>query len=230
MKNKNQESRIKNQEIRKQIAIIPDSCLLIRDSSGGMTLVEILVAMAIFIAVMIAVTDFEINIFSYNTFVSSSFQTTQTAQNILKTMLTEIRDAAPGANGAFPIVNAGSTTISFFSDTDNNGTEEQVTYTLTGTNMYRAVIQPAGSPPSYNPATQSTTTIFTNVRNGTTTPVFEYFDNTYNGTSSPLTQPVTTTSVSLVKINMVLDIDPLHSPLPVTYTVQVGLRNLKTNL
>jgi len=207
---------------------IQDSRFRIRDK--GMTLVEVLIAIAIFGAVMIAVVAFEINIFKYNTHISGSFQTTQSAQTILKKILTEIRDTAPGANGAFPIVTAGSTSISFFSDTDNNGTEEQVTYSMIGTNLYRAVIQPTGSPATYNPATQSTTTIMTGVRNGNTTPVFEYFDNTYTGTSSPLVQPVTTTAVTLVKVNLVLDLDPNNSPLPVTYTVQVGLRNLKTNL
>ncbi len=195
-----------------------------------MTLVEVLIALAIFIAVMIAVATFEVNIFSYNSHVSNSFQTSQTAQVILKTMLTELRKAAPGANGAYPLVNAGSTTISFFSDANNDGTMEQITYSFVGTTMYRATINPTGFPGSYNLANQSTSTIMTNVRNGTTTPVFQYFDNAYNGTSSPLVQPVTATSVSLVKINLTLDIDPNRSPIPVTYSVQVGLRNLKTNL
>lgn len=195
-----------------------------------MTLVETLITLAIFVTVIAAVGMFESNVFIYQGNVSSSFTTTQNAQVILKTMLTELREMAPGADGSYPLVTAGSTTISFFSDPDNDGTEEQVTYSLSTTTLYRAIIQPSGSPPAYLYSNQSTSTLLTNVRNGSVTPVFQYFDTNYNGTSSPLVQPVTTTAVRLVKVNVTLDTDPNRSPLPITYTVQATLRNLKSNL
>ena len=195
-----------------------------------MTLVEVLITLGIFLVVMIAVTAFEANVFIYQGNISSSFTTAQSAQVILRTILTQLRDAAPGANGAFPIINAGSTTLSFFSNADADNQEEEITYTLSSTTLYEAVIQPSGSPAVYNSASQSTTTLMINVRNGGVTPVFQYFDSNYNGTSSPLTQPVTTTSVHLIRVNLTLDSDPNRSPAPVTYTTQVSLRNLKTNL
>jgi len=195
-----------------------------------MTLVEVFIALAIFVAVIAAIGMFEANIFLYKNQASSSLQTSLSAQTLLKTMLVEIREAAPGANGAFPVVYAGSTTLSFFSDPDNDSTEEQVTYTLMGTTLYKAVINPSGNPPTYSVANQSTTTLLTNVRNGAATPVFEYFDANYSGTSTPLSQPVTTTSVHLVKINLTLDDDPNRPPAAVTYSDQASIRNLKTNL
>ncbi len=195
-----------------------------------MTLVEIFVAMAIFVAVMTAIAMFEGNIFRYNGTISNSLQTSLSAQTIIKTLLVEIRESAPGANGAFPVVTAGSTTLSFFSDPDNDGTEEQVTYNLIGTTLYKAVIDPSGNPPIYSPASQSTTTILTSVRNSTTLPVFQYYDANYSGTSTPLSQPVTTTAVHLIKVNLILDADPNRPPAPVTYSAQGSIRNLKTNL
>lgn len=195
-----------------------------------MTLAEILVAVAIFAVVIVAVGAFEVNIFSYKNSISGSFQTAQNAQIILKTMLTELRECAPSVNGAFPIAAAGSTTLSFFSDRDNDGLTEQITYSLIGTTTYRAVIKPSGFPLTYAFLNQSTTTLLTGVINGVAIPAFQYFDTNYTGTSSPLAQPVTPTSVRLVKINQELDIDPGRSPQPITYTIQVNLRNLKTNL
>ena len=195
-----------------------------------MTLVEVLITLGIFVAVIIAVGTFEANTFIYQGEVSNSFTTAQNAQIILKTMLTELREMAPGADGSYALINAGSTTVSFFSDPDNDGTEEQITYSLIGTTLYKAVIQPSGNPPTYGIANQSTTTLLTSVRNGFVTPVFQYFDTNYNGTSTPLTQPVTTTAVRLVKVNVTLDMDPNRSPAPITYTVQANLRNLKSNL
>jgi type II secretory pathway pseudopilin PulG len=197
---------------------------------GGMTLVEVLITLGIFVAVIIAVGTFEANIFIYQGEVSNSFATAQNAQVILKTMLTELREMAPAADGSYALVNAGSTTVSFFSDPDNDGTEEQITYTLSSTTLYKAIIQPSGNPPTYAVANQSTTTLLIGLRNGLVTPVFQYFDTNYNGTSSPLTQPVTTTAVRLVKVNVTLDMDPNRSPAPITYTVQANLRNLKSNL
>lgn len=196
----------------------------------GMTLAEVLVAVAIFAVVMIAVGTFEANIFSYNNSISGSLNTTQNAQAILKTMLKELREIAPGVNGSYPLVSAGSTTLTFFSDPDNDGTTEQVTYSLIGTNLYRAMINPSGSPAVYNYSNQSTTTLVTSVRNGASLPVFQYYDTNYTGTSSALTQPVMSTVVRLIRVNLALDIDQNRAPIQVIYTVQTSLRNIKNNL
>ncbi len=195
-----------------------------------MTLVEVLLALAIFVTVIVAVGAFEVNIFSYKSSISGSLTTVQDAQVILKTMLTELRSAAPGANGAYPIISASTSTISFFADPDNDGSTEQITYSLIKSSLYRAIIQPSGSPAVYNIATQSSSTILTDVVNSTSTSIFQYFDQNYTGTSSPLTVPINIPSVRLIQINLTLDVDPTKSPLPRTYTTQVSLRNLKTNL
>ncbi len=195
----------------------------------GMTLVEVLITLAIFVTVIAAVGTFEANTFIYQGEISNSFATAQNAQVILKTMLTELRETAPGVNGAYALVSTGSTSISFFSDPDNDGQTEQITYSLNGTTLTRSVIQPSGAPLGYA-GSPITTTLITNVRNGNTTPVFQYFDTNYNGTSSPLAQPISTAAVRLVKINIIIDLDPNRSPAPITYTVQTNLRNLKNNL
>lgn len=197
---------------------------------SGMTLVEVLIAISIFVVVMIAVTAFEANIFSYSSSISGSYTTTQNAQIILKTILKELREIAPGVNGSYPVVNAGSTTLTFFSDSDNDGIAEQITYSLSGTNILRATIKPTGSPPVYNYADQSTTTLMVDVRNSNSIPVFQYFDTNYTGTSSPMTQPVVTTTIRLIKVNIALDVDVNRAPTVVTYSVQVSLRNVKNNL
>ena len=53
-----------------------------------------------------------------------------------------------------------------------------------GTTLYKGVINPSGNPPAYLVANQSTTTLMTNVRNGTSLPVFQYYDANYSGTST----------------------------------------------
>ncbi len=197
---------------------------------SGMTMVELLTAVGIFVVIMIAVTAFQSNIFIYNSSISGSFQTAQNAQVILKTILTEVREASPGGNGSYAIANAASTSLSFFSDVNNDGVTELVTYTLVGTNLFRAIVSGTGNPIVYNIGSQSTTTLLSNVTNGSAVTTFQYYDTNYNGTSTPLTYPITATNVRLVRVNVRLDLDPNRSPIPTIYTVQAGLRNLKSNL
>jgi len=195
-----------------------------------MTLVETLIALAVFAVVIVAVGAFQAGIFQSQRTVGSSLQTAQDAQVILRTMLTELRSAAPGANGIYTIAQTGTSTLSFFTDFDNDAVTEKVTYSLVGNTLYRAVIQPAGSPLSYNIVAQATSSLLTDVRNTPATPVFLYFDQYYTGTSSPMTQPVNPSAVRLIQVSLMLDTDPSKSPLPRTYSTQVSLRNLKTNL
>lgn len=201
-----------------------------RNKQKGLTLVELLVAMSIFIIVIVAVGAFQANIFVQHSNISGSFQTSQNSQVILKTILKELREAAPGANGAYPLTYVGSTTLSFFSDIDDDGYTEKITYSLIGTTLYKAVIKPSGIPLTYLPSNQSTTTLITNVVNGIFLPSFEYFDTYYTGTSSPMSYPINPSLVRLIRINQRIDIDPNRSPVPIIYTVQANLRNLKTNL
>jgi len=202
----------------------------VKNFSRGFTLVEVLTALGIFVAVMFAVAVFQYNVITYPKTISGSLTTVQDAQILLKTMLKELRSMQPGANGAFPLSTTGTSTISFFGDADNDGVIEQITYFLANSSIYRGVIQPSGTPASYNPATQVSSMIVTNVRNGAASPIFQYYDGNYNGTSSPLVQPVTATTVRLVKIDLTLDVNVNDMPVPTTYTVQSSLRNLKTNL
>jgi prepilin-type N-terminal cleavage/methylation domain-containing protein len=197
--------------------------------SRGMTLVEVLIALAIFISIMGAVGLFEVNIFSYQSSISSSFTTVQDTEIILKTMTKEIRMTSPGSDGSYAIQSVATNTMMFYADTDGNGIKERIRYSLVGTTLYRAFLAPTGSPLAYT-GSEATTTLLNNVRNATSTSVFEYFDGSYDGNEAPLAQPVTTSAVRLVKINITLDTDPNKSPAPRTYTTQVTLRNIKNNL
>ena len=145
-------------------------------------------------------------------------------------MLTELRQAATAANGAYPIAAAGTSSITFFSDVSNSASTEEITYSLIGNTFYRAILQPTGSPLAYNAANQSTSSLLTDVYNSSTTPVFQYFDQNYTGTSSPLSLPISIPSIRLIKISLALDASVNQAPAVRTYTTQVSLRNLKTNL
>lgn len=200
--------------------------------TNGMTLVEIVVAVGIVSMIAVVAGTFQKNIFVYNRNASGSLITAQDARAIIRTMVSELRSTAPSSNGAYAIAQAGTSTITFFSDIDGNGSIEQVRYFASSTKLLRGVIVPTGSPLTYSATSEKITTLSTSLRNTASTSLFTYYDGTYDGVASTtaLTQPVTMTAVRLVKISLTLDVDQNSLPVSRTYTTQVNLRNLKDNL
>ncbi|MBP6858939.1 MAG: prepilin-type N-terminal cleavage/methylation domain-containing protein [Candidatus Pacebacteria bacterium] len=201
----------------------------VKYSKRGFTLAEVITAVAILSLIMVAVSAFQYNVLSYNRIAEVSLTNAQEAQALIKTISKELRATQQSANGAYPIAAAATSTITFFSDTDRDGNEEQVRYYLASSTLYRGIIRPTGSPLTYT-GSESTKILATGLRNSSTTPVFEYFDSTYAGTSSPMTYPITITNIRLVKVNLTIDTDPSRAPVLRTFTTQTVLRNLKDNL
>lgn len=192
----------------------------------GFTLVEILFAVSIFVVVSIVMGAFARNTWIYNSFISSSFNSLNAGRTTLKTMVAEIRTASSGNDGAYAVSAVSATSLTVYSDIDDDSLKEKVRYFLNGTNLQRGVIEPTGSPLGYT-GTEVITTLIPNVTNST---IFEYYDKNYDGTTAALASPVQIPSVRLVKITVVVDDNPNKAPGPITLTSQVTLRNIKDNL
>lgn len=195
----------------------------------GFTLVEIIVTVAILTIIMIAVGTFQYNVLSYNRSSAVSITNADEAQSIIKVMAKELRSMSPSSNGAYPIVAAATSTVTFYADVDGDGTKEQIRYYIASTTVYRGLIKPTGSPLAYT-GSETRKILATGIRNATSSPVFEYFDGTYAGTSTPMTYPLTITSIRLIRTNLTIDTDVNKVPVWRTFSTQVGLRNLKDNL
>jgi hypothetical protein len=68
------------------------------------------------------------------------------------------------------------------------------------------------------------------VVNGSEDPVFSYFGRNYFSDETPFDTPVEAgeiSSIRLVKVNLLVDVRPYHSPDHVTIESFVQLRNLK---
>ena len=57
-----------------------------------------------------------------------------------------------------------------------------------------------------------------------------FISSNYDGITDPLPSPIDTLNVRLIKINLIIDHDPVKSPPPFLMTTQVSIRNLKDNL
>lgn len=196
----------------------------------GFTLAEIVVVVGITGLIMTAIASFQVGIVNNNKYSQDSLSAAQDARTIIRTMVKELRSTSTSNNGSYPVILAATNTISFYSDTDGNGTKEQIRYFITSNTLKKGLITPAGSPLVYNQGSEVISTLAIDIKNATSSSLFEYFSGNYAGTSSPMTQPVDVSKVRLVKINLIIDANPNKSPISRVYTSQVNLRNLKDNL
>lgn len=196
----------------------------------GFSLVEVLVAISILVIIMIAVSTFQYNVLNYNRSGAVALTNAQEIQAMLKTMTRELRSMGQGADGAYPLIAAATSSVTFFSDVNSDGIKEKVRYYMINNKLQRDVTSPSGSPPSYRSNPDTTKILITGLRHTILEPAFEYYDAMYAGTSTPMTYPINLTSVRLVKIILTIDTDPNRSPILRTFTTQAGLRNLKDNL
>ncbi|MCR4274705.1 MAG: hypothetical protein NUW02_01495 [Candidatus Campbellbacteria bacterium] len=196
--------------------------------SAGFSLVEALVAMGIFTVIGIAVMTFFSDIFSFSKSAQGQLQIQQELQVLTRRMSAELRAASQSSVGSYALATTSSSTLSFYVDTDNDGVKERIRYFLQGTELKKGTLKPTGSPLAYT-GSETTRSMVKNVQ-ATTTPLFSYYDTNYAGTTTPLTQPVTVSSVRLVKITIVVDDNALIPPPAIIGTTQISLRTIKDNL
>jgi len=201
-----------------------------KNNSAGITLVEVLVSIALFTVIMLAVTVFQRDTIMFQATISNSLGGSNDARTILKVMGHELRSMSASNNGSYPIVSASTSTVTFFSDVDDDGLKEQIRYFISNNMIKRGSIKPTGPTFIYLPANETFSTLAINVKNSDSSPLFEYYDNSYDGTSAPLPQPLVLNDVRLIRINILIEADPNRSPQPLLYTSQITLRNLKDNL
>ncbi|OHB00051.1 MAG: hypothetical protein A3E93_02395 [Candidatus Zambryskibacteria bacterium RIFCSPHIGHO2_12_FULL_43_12b] len=195
----------------------------------GFTLVEVLISVGIMVAIGFAIANFQTDLFSINTGVQNNLSAQLEGRKILRTVISELREASPSSLGAFPLAQAGTSTLTIYSNIDSDSYKERIRYFTVGNELRRGVLKPSGNPLVYNSANENVEVMIRNIINGTSTPIFEYFDENYTGTTTPLSQPVNVLSVRLVRITVIVDKDANRPPGAITITSQGMLRNLKSN-
>ena len=99
------------------------------------------------------------------------------------------------------------------------------TFSSGQTDFKKGVINPSGFPASYLPENEKTSVLSQYVRNGPA--IFRYFDKNGNEVQSLPARPEETT---LMRVNLIINVDPNRPPNNFTLESDVQLRNLKTNL
>lgn len=198
---------------------------------NGFSTIEFLVAITLATLIIILVTTFAKDVFTY----SSSSQAIMTSQlegrKVLRTMVSELRAMSQSATGSYAIDTVATSSLIFYFDVSRDSIVDKIRYFLDvpTKSVKRGVIVASGSPSDYTGA-ESLSTLISDVSNGTSTALFDYFDKNYAGTTSPMTIPVDPASVRVIRITVKIDKDINRSPLTTTVSSETMLRNLKDNL
>jgi len=191
----------------------------------GMTLMEIVIAMGIFIFASIMIWNYIKNSYQIQNFSFEQSTAITEARRGIETLVKEIRETLPGDTGAYPVESADEQEIIFYADFDRDDAIEKVHYWLDGSEFKKGTTEASDNPLSYDPLDEKTEVISRFVRNSST-PVFTYYDGDY----TELSTPAESDEIRLIHIYLKINVFENRAPLDFDLESDVSLRNLKDNL
>lgn len=197
-----------------------------REYAAGFTLVEVLISIALFVGVALAIGTFIKTTFDYQLLFTQQLTAQQEIETTFAVMLPEMRAMIPSALGGYAIASVATSSITFFGDIDSDGIGEQVRYFLSGTVLRKGIIDPSGNPLSYTSATEIITDVTHDVVADTS--IFTYYDEHYTGSELAMTYPIKISNIRLIKVALTVH-DP-NKAAPLSAAIEIVPRNLRTNL
>lgn len=188
----------------------------------GFTLIEAIVLIVVTTTLGIALTTIIVNFYRTNNFLLEQTSAIDSARKGLRVSFQNLRQAAYGEDGSYPLQSVATSSVMFFSDVDNDGSVESIRLYLFNGAFYRVVTEATGNPPTYT-GTISTTTIASYVRNATSSPIFRFYD----ASGTELTGTVDVSEIESISTSLQIDLNPQRAPDILTLTETATLRNLR---
>jgi prepilin-type N-terminal cleavage/methylation domain-containing protein len=202
-----------------------------KNNNTGFTLVELMVAMFMFSAIVAGVAGFSAYYFKNYAFSFEENQQIGLAQYAMTSMIREIREARSGDDGSWPIVQADDNTFIFYSDITNDGRPDRIRYFIQGTELRKGIIQPTAVPVSYPSANESVYIIATSI-DVSGGPIFRYYNGNWPSdvTNNPLTLANRILNTRYVTVNLKINQTQNFAAQAYQLTSGVTIRSLKNNL
>lgn len=192
----------------------------------GFSFVEMLIVLSILSAISAALFSTIVSLYRTNSYTLEQAYEVSHARRGVERTVRDIREMTYGDNGAYPLVDMGTSSLGFYSDIDRDQSVEFVRYELTGTTIYKYIYNATGTPLTYSTMTPDSTEVISEyVRNAEqVTPVFRYF--TEAGTTTPAEN---ITDVRYIGVTAIINVDPNRNPGEYTLWSTAAPRNLKTS-
>ena len=186
----------------------------------GFTLIEIMVALAIFVMVVIVGNSFISQGFRYITFTSEQDTALENARRVMDPIIKDIRAANTSEHGDYALAEINPQNFIYYTDTDKDEETEKIRYFLDGSFLKQEIIEP-GDLKDYS-GDPVLSTLVEYVNNGED-PIFRYYNSDNNETD-------VINDVRLVKVRLNINVYPEKAPEDHWAESDVQLRNLKDNL
>lgn len=194
-----------------------------------MSFIEMIVAILIMLLGMSGFTYLFVDSWRSNKFIIEMGNASLLASRSVNNLVADLRKVRQADNGDYPIESGDDFDIKVYIDIDNDGVTERVHYYLQSGSLYRGVREPVGNLPVNYPNGDGTTTLLANsIINSNAQPVFSYYNDEYpsDTTNNPLATPVNVAEVKMVKVHLMVNIDPLNVPEHINIESFAELRNL----
>lgn len=198
----------------------------------GFTLIELMVAVAIFGFLAIGVISLVSTVLVGSDEGGRDLASIDSARRVTFEFTSGLRSASYSVTGGYPLQAAEAQNLIFYTDFDQDSDIEQVRYFVSGNSLTRGVTEPTGNPGLYDPTNEKTFLVVKGLVDGSK-PIFSYFNDDYEGKGlgEPLAFPVNIADVKYIRMSLNLKKSQKSSSIG-TYEVAAGaaIRNLKTNL
>lgn len=197
------------------------------NTQRGLSVIEMIVTIAITIVVSGVIVSSVLMFYRGSDYAIEQAFAVENARRGVEQMVRDIREASYSEEGAFPVIEIGTTTILFYSDIDRDEDVERIHFFLDGGTFRKGVAKPTGNPPTYDEDDDTVSIIAENVRNEEeNTSIFEYFDSDGNA----ITNFNNVADVAFVRVSLIVNVNPIRLPNEFTLRSSATLRNLKINL
>lgn len=194
---------------------------------SGMTLVELLVAIAILSLGMVVFTMLSAKAWNYRGYALEQATATSLASRTITQMVHEIRTVRQADDGSYAIKETLDNSLTVYRDEDGDGSAERVHYFLDDDKLKKGVTKFNTASRTYANADETVKTLLEYVTNRDKhEPFFIYYDNGY-----PIDHTSAMTSnlpfdVRLIKIHLWINVKPIIAPENVNLESIAELRNL----
>lgn len=190
--------------------------------SRGISLIESVVWIAVFVAAMLAITSSILLFYRSSTYAIQEAQALTSTQHAMDSVVKTIREAAYSSVGAWPIVSLATSSLTFYANIDSDSYVERVHYYLSTTTLYLGVLKPTGDPANYG-GSETVTVLADYIQNNPQqVNLFTYYD----GSGTQISDMTKIGDVRYVTVNITADLNPLRAPTVTTLRSSAALRNL----
>ncbi|MBP7811285.1 MAG: prepilin-type N-terminal cleavage/methylation domain-containing protein [Candidatus Moranbacteria bacterium] len=200
-----------------------------RKSVRGMSLIEMLMAIFILLIGLEGVSLLFVNSWKMNGFILETGNASLIASRTVEAIVSDIRRSRQADNGDYPVESGGDNDVQVYIDIDGDNVTERVHYYLLDGSIYRGVTEPnATLPVTYPNGDQTTTLLAEYISNTSSDPVFSYYNEDYPSdiVNNPLVTPVAVQDVRLIRIHLLVNIDPVRAPNNINVESFAELRNI----